>query len=125
MYDCTQLNKSFRLWASLRPNFSRNPQSSLRHFSKIQHFMLSSELPTSTTTLIEQSIYLYRVSYLSCVILLSPIMMVDFLFMIVKWSVKASHKSDEESMLPSERDLYQTMADSIRLVQRACNSWLH
>lgn len=43
---------------------------------------------------------------------LNMAMVVSGLFMIVKWEMKATHKSDQESMLLSGKDLYQVRAYS-------------
>lgn len=99
----------------LQPNFSLKALSHLKLLSKVQHFRISSEPPTSIATFVKWSIYRCKLVFFSWVIPLSVAILVVYLFQAVKQVVKLSHKSDHESVLPSCRDLNQIIVDPIRV----------
>ena len=101
---------------------SQNAQSSLMPISRIQHFRLSSKPPTTTATLVKKFMYLCMIPFLSHVILLSTTMVVCFLFLAVKWPIKAPHTWAKESILPSRRYLYQVTTNPTRVVQKSYTS---
>lgn len=99
------IQKIFQVAGFLMPQILFKGDAHLKPLSKIQHFKLSSESHTSTSTFVKWLRYAYKLTFLPWAIPLRTTIIVGCLFRVAKRAVTFSQNSACELMLPSGRYL--------------------